>query len=136
MTLGEVRVTLGRSRGPSGRFGGHSGKFETDRRTLGEIQDGSRDPRGGSGWVRGLSEMSGSGRGTHWEVWKTRGVVLGTLGKIRGTFEEVCGTPRRCGEPPRKSRTCRGTPGEVRDGSGDPRGDTRGQGTYKEVRDG
>ena len=51
------------------------GRSRTGWGTLGEVRDGSEDPRGGPGRVGGPLERSGMGRGT--------------LGKVRRTLREV-----------------------------------------------
>ena len=49
MTLPEVLDGLGELWGGLGRVGGPSGRFETGRKTLGKVRDGSRDILGGPG---------------------------------------------------------------------------------------
>ena len=46
------------------------------RRSLAEVRDGSGEPRGGPGRVRGPSQLSGMGRGTIGEVGSEVGRVL------------------------------------------------------------
>ena len=93
-TLWEVRTGLG----PMGRSG-------TGRETLGEFQDESWDPPGGSGWVTGHKRRTQTGRGTlledrdgsreprggpgwvHWihgEVWDGSGDPRGSQGRVGG----------------------------------------------------
>ena len=61
-TLGEVQERLGTLVGPAERSG-------TGRETLDEVQNESREPRGGSGGVGGPSRMFGTSRGILGEVW-------------------------------------------------------------------
>ena len=69
--------------------------FVTGRRTIGEVRDGSGDPKEGPGWVGGPLGRSGTGRG-----------FLRWFGTGRG--------------PSRSSGTGRETLREVRAGSGHP----------------
>ena len=52
------------------------------RGTLGKVQDGLEDPRGGPGPVRGPSGRSGMGRGTLGEVRDGSGEPLGGPGLV------------------------------------------------------
>ena len=82
------------------------------RETLSEVRDGSGDPPGCPGWVRGPSERSGTGWGTLQEVQNRLGGPPEGLGLV--------------GRPSRTSGTGWGTHLEVRDGSGNsPKGPGR-----------
>ena len=57
---------------------GTGGEVGTIRWSLGEVQDGSGDPRGDPGWVGGSPGRSETGRGPLGEVregWGSHGVV-------------------------------------------------------------
>ena len=127
------------------------------RGTLGEVRDGSGDPRGGPArFVEPVGEvLDGSG---------CSGTVRGTLGEVRDDFGDPRlgpqrvggiswrfgtgrGVPKRFGAPAERSGTGRRTLGEVWDGSRDPRGGSgriegpserfgMDRGTRLEVRDG
>ena len=67
------------------------------------LRDGSGEPRGGQGRVKGASGWSGTGRGI--------------LGKVRVGSGEPRGGPGLVGGASGRSETGRGSIGEVRDGS-------------------
>ena len=73
-TLGKVQDRLGawgRSTTSWETFGEVQdglGKCGSSKRSLGEVRDGLRDPRGGPGWVEGTSGRSGMGRVNFGEV--------------------------------------------------------------------
>ena len=60
----------------------------TGRGTLGEVWDGSEDPRGGSGWVMGPSGRFGTSQGTLGKVLTGRGASMRS-GTGWGTLVEV-----------------------------------------------
>ena len=122
-------------RGPLGgleRLAGPSGRTGTSQGTLGEVWDGSGDPRVGPVMVWGPSGRSGMGRGPTRRFGKGRG----TLGQVRERLKDLAderygsgdtqGGPRRIKGLLGRSWTGRETLGEVRDGSWDP---PRGPGT-------
>ena len=61
----------------------------TGQVTLGEVRDGSGDPRGGLARVEGSSGRFGMGRAKHGEVRGRVGVPSGRFGTSRETFGEV-----------------------------------------------
>ena len=87
--------------------------------TLGEVRDGSGDPRGGPGRVEGPSGWYGQGRGTLGEVWDE-------LGEHRGG-------PGRVGRPSRRFGTGGAKIEKVRDKLGDPQEAWHGLETLGEV---
>ena len=98
------------------------GKVRTGQVTLGKIQDGLRDPRGGLGMVgrpMGKSEMG-------WE----------TLREVRDGSGDPREGPGQVGRPLGRSGMGRGTLEKVRDGSEESRGGLRWvRGTLGEVCD-
>ena len=99
------------------------------RLTLGEVRDGSGDPRGGPGRVEGPSGSSGTGRGTLGEVWDgsrdPRGVPemgRGTLGEVRDGSVDPQKSLGRVAGPSLKSGTGRETFIQFQDRPGDPWG--------------
>ena len=52
--------------------------------TLKEVRDGSVDPQGGSGWVRGPSRRSSMGRETLRKVWDGTEYTWGGPGRVGG----------------------------------------------------
>ena len=96
------------------------------RGTLGEVWDGSLDPRGGPGRIGGPSSRSGTGRGTRWEVRDSsldpRGgsqLVGGPSGRS-GTGQGTIGWSGMSRWKSGRSGTYQCTLGKVRDGSMDP----------------
>ena len=88
------------------------------RETLGEVLDGSGDPRKNPGQVEGQSGRFGMGRGLS----EKSGTGRGTRGEVRDGLRDPQDGPIRFGGLSGNSETDRGTLGEFRDGSGDPQG--------------
>ena len=86
--------------------------------TLGEVQDGSGDPRRDTERVERLSGRSETCFGTLEEVWDG----LGTLGDVRDGSGDPLRSLGWVEGPFARSGKGRGTLGEVRGCSGDPRG--------------
>ena len=141
---GTGRVHYGKSR--MGR--GTTGRSKTGWRSLGEVRDGSVDPRGGPELVGRPSQRSRTGRVCYGKSRMGRGTT-GRTGTVRGTHGEVrdgsvdprgtwdgsegtqggprrvavtWGGPARVGGHSGRSRTGLGTLEEVLDGSRGPRG--------------
>ena len=85
---------------------GLSGRSGKGRETLGEVRNGSQDPKGGSGRVKGASVRSGMGQGPFRGPGRVEG-PSGRSGTGRGAL--------------RRSRTGSETLPEVQDGSEDHR---------------
>ena len=90
-------------------------KSGTGRGNLGEVWDGSGDPRKGPGRVVGTTGRSETGLGTLGVVRETLEEFRGTLGKVRGplgkerrTLREVLGTLGEVRGPSRRSERLSG----------------------------
>ena len=125
---------------------GTAGRFGTGLGTLVEVWEGSENPRGVPGRVRGPSGRSrkgretlgvvrdrsgipsgrfGTGRVTHGEVWdgsERSGKGLGTLKEDRVGSGVLRGGPGQVWGPSWKSGTGWWILGGIREGSGNPRG--------------
>ena len=121
-TVGEDRDRSRDSRRGPGRAGGHSGRSGTGRGFIGEVWDGSGDPRGGLAWVgrcgtnRETLEEVHDGQGTLGEVPDNQGI----LREVRDELVVTQGGLGQVGGPYGRFRTGRGTRGEVQERSGDP----------------
>ena len=133
-TLGEVRNVSGDPRGGTGRVvelgrflewvGRPLGMSETGRvgpRRVGEVWDGSVDPRGCPERVAGPSGRSRTGRGTLEEDQDWSGTLVevrnGFWGGLGSVVEDMDGS----GDPSGRLEKHRENLGEGRDGSGNPR---------------